>query len=156
MSNLQPESKPDALGSVPEQVLEVFDKQSQADFEIEFFGSILESSPDYVDVLRCQGELLSRKGWHDRALDVDRRLARLAPADSVVQYNLACSLSRNGLFDEALDVLRRALERGYDDFEYLELDGDLDLLRNDPRYRLLIQQFQPRPKRRPRRSRRKS
>ena len=153
MSNLQPESKPDGLGTVPEQVLEQFAKQNQADFEIDFFDSILRNSPDFVDVLRCQGELLSRKGLHARALDVDRRLARLVPADPVVQYNLACSLSRNGLCDEALDVLRRALERGYDDFEYLELDGDLDLVRNDPRYRLLIQQFQPRPKRRARRSR---
>lgn len=156
MSNPRPEPKADGLGTVPDHVLQQFRTQTQADFEIDFFDSILRDSPDYVDVLRCQGELLSRKGLHDRALDVDRRLAALAPADPVVQYNLACSLSRNGCCDEAIVVLAHALESGYDDFEYLELDGDLDLLRADPRYRALLEQYAPKPKRRAKRTRRKS
>ncbi|MGC3970814.1 MAG: hypothetical protein QM775_26830 [Pirellulales bacterium] len=117
----------------------------------------MSDTPDYVDVLRCQGELLSRKGRHTEALDIDRRLARLAPTDSVVLYNLACSLSRNEHFEESLVALRKALELGYDDFEYLELDGDFDSLRSDPRYQSLVEEFSPRPaKRRTKRQRPKS
>ena len=100
--------------------------KSQLDFDIAFFDRILQRRPDYVDVLRCQGELLSRKGLHQLALAVDRRLAELLPEDYVVRYNLACSLAVGGYRREAIATLRTALEQGYDDFDYMESDSDLD------------------------------
>ena len=38
-------------------------------------------------------------------------------------------------------ALRAALEQGYDDFEYLENDGDLDSLRDDPAYVALMREY---------------
>jgi hypothetical protein len=131
-------------------------KKSQLEFDIEFFDSVLRRAPDYLDVLRCQGELLSRKGLHARALEIDRRLAAALPHDAVVQYNLACSLARNELPADAVAALRRAFERGYDDFEHLDLDQDLESLRTDPRYLAVVDEFRPRPTpRRAKKSRRK-
>jgi tetratricopeptide (TPR) repeat protein len=115
--------------------------KGQLDFDIAFYDRILERDPAYVDVLRCQGELLSRKGLHERALVIDRRLAELLPDDFVVRYNLACSLAVGGHSREAIVALREALEQGYDDFEYLENDGDLDSLREDPAYRALLREY---------------
>jgi predicted Zn-dependent protease len=129
-----PRDKPQAAKSEP------FAK-SQLDFDIAFFDRILKRQPDYVDVLRCQGELLSRKGLHDMALAVDRRLAELLPTDYVVRYNLACSLAIGGYRREAVAALRAALENGYDDFEFLESDNDLDSLRDDPAYRALLREY---------------
>src|SRR5262249_25683960 len=97
--------------------------------------------PDYVDVLRLQGELLSRKGLNDLALAVDRRLAELLPGDYVVRYNLACSLAVSGYRREAIAALRKAIEQGYDDFDYLDSDSDLDSLREDPAFRDLLREF---------------
>jgi tetratricopeptide (TPR) repeat protein len=115
--------------------------KSQLDFDIGFFGRILERNGDFVDVLRCQGALLSRKGLHALALAVDRRLAQLLPDDGVVRYNLACSLASSGQTTEAIEALRTALESGYDDFEYMEQDSDLDPLRKHPAYRALLRDF---------------
>lgn len=145
MPERRDEPEPDGLGSLPDGALAPFRKQSQAEFEIEFFDSILARAPEYIDVLRSQGELLSRKGHHERALVIDRRLAKLLPQDGVVQYNLACSLARNELADECLVSLRRALERGYDDFEYLDLDADFDAIRADARFTALVDEFRPQP-----------
>lgn len=156
MSEFDP-TRPDVPGDPLPNVFPAPPKKSQLDFDIEFYDSILRRAPDYVDVLRCQGELLSRKGRHAEALDIDRRLAQLLPHDSVVQYNLACSLEQNARRDEALSALRRALERGYDDFEHLDLDADLEVLRNDPRYLALIAEYRPPqpPPRRAKKSRNK-
>ena len=156
MTDRSEERPADGLGESPKAVLARL-KKSQIDFDIAFFESVLDRSPDYVDVLRCQGELLSRKGLHERALEVDRRLAKLLPHDGVVFYNLACSLVQNALHDEALASLRRAFERGYDDFEHLELDADMAPLRTDPRYQAIVSEFQPPPVvvERPKKSRRK-
>src|SRR3569623_3193346 len=119
------------------------EQRSQLDFDIAFNASGLERQPDYLDALRCQGESLTRKGLHERALSVDRRLAQLLPGDNVVQYNLACSLTMMGLLDEALAALRTALESGFDDLDYLRADSDLDGLRNEPGYEALLQEFEP-------------
>jgi tetratricopeptide (TPR) repeat protein len=115
--------------------------RGQLDFDIAFYDRILQRDPNYVDVLRCQGELLSRKGLHERALVIDRRLAELLPTDFVIRYNLACSLAVGGHRREAIAALRAALEHGYDDFEYLENDGDLDSLREDPAYVALMREY---------------
>lgn len=116
-------------------------QRQQIDFDIEFYERVLQRHPDYVDVLRCQGELLSHRGLNERALAVDRRLAELRPDDCIVRYNLACSLARNKRPSEAVVQLRHALERGYDDFAYLECDSDLECLREDPLYQQLKREF---------------
>lgn len=126
---------------LPEAVVAGLRDRSQLDFDLEFFESLLQREPDYVDVLRCQGELLSRKGRHEQALAIDRRLVALLPRDSVAYYNLACSLALLGERSEAVVALRRSLECGYADLDFLKLDGDLDSLRDEPQYRALLAEF---------------
>jgi predicted Zn-dependent protease len=116
-------------------------EQSQLDFDIEFFQRVLERQPDFVDVLRCQGQLLTRKGLHARALEVDRRLVELRPGDGVAHYNLACSLALGRRPGEAIAELERAFENGYDDFEYLEADSDLASIRDLPAYAELCRRY---------------
>lgn len=124
---------------------------TQLDFDVAFFDSILKQSPDFVDVLRCQGELLTRKGCHDRALVIDRRLATLLPNDCVVRYNLACSLALSGERSEAVETLNQAIEQGYDDIEYLVADHDLDSIREEPGFVALVKKYGGARKKKPRR-----
>lgn len=136
-------AKASKQGGSPKGASADLQQKSQLEFDIDFYDSVLQRAPGYLDVLRCQGELLSRKGWHERALAIDLRLAELLPADCVVQYNLACSLTMTNRFDEALAALRRALEAGYDDFQHLRTDCDLDRLRQAPGYQTLLDEFEP-------------
>jgi tetratricopeptide (TPR) repeat protein len=134
----------DPLGCVlSDDRLAEFRDQSQLDFDIAFYGRVLRQAPNYVDVLRCQGELLTRKGLYEKALVIDRRLVRLLPEDPVVRYNLACSLALAGEAIEAIEHLRVALECGYEDIEYLLADSDLASLRDVPAYQALVRQFVP-------------
>ncbi len=119
-------------------------ERAQFDFEMEFFTNILEHYPDYVDVLRVYGSLLTRKGMVHEGLDVDRRLIRLRPRDPVAHYNIACSFSLLRKNEQAITSLRKAIELGYRDFAYLRRDRDLDGIRNDPRYKQLMREFEVR------------
>src|ERR1041385_2717211 len=69
------------------------EKQSQLDFELEFFESILQRNPEFVDVLRVHGNNLTLKGLYSEGLKIDRRLVNLRPEDALAHYNLACSYS---------------------------------------------------------------
>jgi len=115
--------------------------RSQIDFDIDFFGAILDRAPRFIDVLRCQGELLTRKGLHEQALKIDRELARLLPDDSIVRYNLACSLAMMEEPHEALVELRAAFERGFCDVGHLGMDSDLDSLRDLLEYQELLNEY---------------
>lgn len=118
--------------------------QSQIDFEIEFFGGILERRPDYVDVLRIMGNNLTSKCRYAQGLVIDKRLVQLRPKDPLAHYNLACSYALLKRPDQAIRTLRTAIELGYRDFRYMREDHDLDSVRHDPRFRQLLREFENR------------
>jgi tetratricopeptide (TPR) repeat protein len=117
-------------------------EQSQLDFEIDFFGGILERKPDYVDVLRIMGNNLTLKGRFALGLVIDRRLVQLRPHDPLAHYNLACSYALLKRTDQAIRTLRQAVELGYRDFRYMREDRDLETIRQDPRFRQLMREFE--------------
>jgi tetratricopeptide (TPR) repeat protein len=118
--------------------------QNQLEFEIDFFGGILRRHPDYVDVLRVMGNLLTLKGRYVEGLSIDKRLVQLRPSDALAHYNLACSFALLKRPDQALKTLRRAVELGYRDFRYMREDRDLDSIRHDPRFRQLLREYENR------------
>lgn len=119
-------------------------EQSQIDFEIDFFGNILERYSNYVDVLRAHGNNLTLKGRYAEGLQVDKRLVQVRPSDPLAHYNLACSYALLKRPDQAIKTLRRAVELGYRDFRYMKEDRDLDSIRHDPRFRQLLREYENR------------
>lgn len=117
---------------------------NQLDFELEFFSGILERNPDYVDILRVMGTNLTQKGRYAQGLQIDKRLIQLRPNDALAHYNLACSYALLKKGDQALKTLRRAIELGYRDFRYMREDRDLDYVRDDPRFRQLLREYESR------------
>jgi tetratricopeptide (TPR) repeat protein len=118
--------------------------QSQLDFEIDFFGGILERNTDYVDVLRVMGNNLTLKGRFKQGMVIDRKLVQLRPRDPLAHYNLACSYALLKQPDLAIRTLRTAIELGYRDFRYMREDHDLDSIRHDPRFRQLMREYENR------------
>jgi tetratricopeptide (TPR) repeat protein len=119
-------------------------EQNQLEFELDFFGRILERHPSYVDVLRVQGNNLTLKGRYAEGMQIDKRLVQLRPSDPLAHYNLACSYALLKRPEQALKTLRRAVELGYRDFRYMREDRDLDSIRHDPRFRQLMREFEKR------------
>lgn len=132
-------SPPDEIPEAASQREPGFDSETiQAEFEIEFFGRVLQRNPDQVDALRRQAELFATRGDYQQALNLDRRLVKLLPGCCLVRYNLACSLAMSGNTDEAVQTLQAAIERGYCDFAHMESDADLEPLRDHPGYVSLL------------------
>ena len=115
-----------------------FGSLGQLDFDIEFFGRLLQRKTDAIDVLRVLAELVSRKGDVHRAVELDNRLVELLPDDFLARYNLACSLALAGRADDAIDSLSRAILLGYDDLAHMESDPDLESLHGNPDFQALL------------------
>ncbi len=56
----------------------------------------------------------------------------------VAQYNIACLYAVKRNLRAGLHALRQAVELGYSDERWVLLDGDLDYLRHDPRFELIL------------------
>ena len=138
MSSLGKPSKGNVELIVKSEPIRTSDPQSQLDFELDFFGRILQRNPDFLDVLRVHGNNLTLKGRFGDGLKIDRRLVELRPKDALAHYNLACSYSLMKKIDPAFRALRKAIELGYCDFRYMRDDHDLDAVKADPRYRQLL------------------
>lgn len=99
-------------------------------------------SANEVNCLVSLHKIYSRLKQKRKGLHVDRLLVKLCPGDKKLRYNLACSHSLMGEIEEAFEELKSAVELGYDNFELLLADNDLDNLRDDPRYRDLLEEFE--------------
>ncbi|HTL48058.1 MAG TPA: hypothetical protein VL688_08385 [Verrucomicrobiae bacterium] len=113
-------------------------KSDRIDFEIAFYESLVKDKEDFVDALIPLAHAYTEKGWFEKGLEIDRRLARLLKDDGIVHYNLACSLALLGKSREALRALRRALVLGYEDFEHLKQDPDLKSLHKMPEFKKIL------------------
>ena len=111
------------------------------EFEIAFYEKLLRAYPDFIDVLIPLGNAYTRRGMHEKGLEVDLRLVDLRGADPLTWYNLACSYSLLNRVDESLNALRRAMELGYSDLAYLQKDPDLLHVRQSPKFRQFLDSF---------------
>ncbi len=119
-----------------------FGALNQPDFEVDFYERVLRGQPNDVRMLRLLSELYARKGDHQRALEIDRKVVELLPDEALVHYNLACSLAMTGSPTAALQSLTHAIQLGYNDFSHLEIDSDLNSLRSLPEYDAILKRFQ--------------
>ena len=78
-----------------------------------------------------------RKGDWDRAATLGLELEKLVPNSSLMQYNLACVLARNGEVDAALGWLEKAAANGLCRISLLEVDPDLEGVRDLAGYQIV-------------------
>jgi tetratricopeptide (TPR) repeat protein len=121
-------------------------KKEDIDFEIAFYESILKATPDFIEALSAIGDLYTKAGLWQKGLDVDLKLSRLRPEDAIVFYNLACSYALLNQTRAALVALTQAIDFGYDDFEHLKTDTDLENLLKDERFQQYIKQLEKKKK----------
>jgi tetratricopeptide (TPR) repeat protein len=134
-----PSKRPDPAAAST--VLTLLAERPQLDFELEFYDHLLRRVPDFADALRAQASNLTTKGLLKEGLKVDQKLVQVRPHDPTAHYNLACRYALLKQPDMALSTLRRAIELGYRDFQYMVRDRDLDSIRKDPRFRELLLEY---------------
>jgi len=108
---------------------------------IEEFTKILQ---EYPDDYRANYELamcyLLSKEYHN-SLKHFKICLKERPNDSVLHYNIACAYALLGHKDEAFEHLEKAVDFGYCDATHTEADEDLRGLRDDERFKKLLERM---------------
>jgi serine/threonine protein kinase/Flp pilus assembly protein TadD len=80
-------------------------------------------------------------GMGEEVEETERHLqmaVALRPNDTNVLYNAACTYGIMKKKQEALDTLKKAIECGYGNLEWIKQDPDLLLLRDEPEFKKLV------------------
>ena len=105
------------------------------DVEILFLEGVVQRDSRYIEALQILGDDYTRRDRFQDGLRIDERLCRLRPRDPMVHYNLACSYSLTLQCDLAAEALNAAINLGYDDFNWMARDPDLQPLREHAGYK---------------------
>ena len=109
-------------------------EKQELDIEISFLEGLAKRDPGYIEALQLLGDDYTKRGRFAEGLTVDEQLSRLLPEDSMVFYNLACSFSLTDRIDDSITALKKAVQLGYDDTNWMDEDPDLNKIRSDPRF----------------------
>lgn len=111
-------------------------------------GVRMEGLDRYTVSVRIHiGNSYLERGEYEKALAEYDKAKAIEPRNSVVHYNLACTYAEMKQIAKALEALELAVECGYDDVEWMEKDEDLDNLRDEPRYKALVQRLREKQRR---------
>jgi tetratricopeptide (TPR) repeat protein len=89
-------------------------------------------------LLAFVGLCFQRLGLYQRALRSYEEGLRLNPGASEIHYGLGCTYSLMNEPGRALPHLEHAVRQNYVDRAYIEKDGDLDNIRNEPRFKEMV------------------
>ena len=75
----------------------------------------------------------------ERAVAFAKQAMQVDPEDPMLLYNVACTYAQLGMPQESLDALERSVEKGWGDKNWIEHDSDLNPIREDARYKAIVQ-----------------
>ena len=98
----------------------------------------LELNPGDTRALYLGANGLVALGQVEKGLSWLQRALALDPDDSMLLYNATCIYALTGQKENALDTLWRAIANGLTQRGWLENDSNLDSLRDEPRFKQLL------------------
>ncbi|MCA9305012.1 MAG: serine hydrolase [Phycisphaerales bacterium] len=97
------------------------------------FAQLVSLRPDEGQFVFGLARATHMRGDYERAIPAHMRAAEFPAFRAPSLYNLACAYARLGRADDAIDALREAAEAGFDAWDAMASDPDLEAIRDDPR-----------------------
>ena len=105
---------------------------------INFFPKYLENNPDDSRARILFANILLISGDVEKAKEEISMALTLSPDDNVMLYNAACAYARINEKKLAISTLQRIVLAGYEDFDWMKKDPDLENIKNEPEFIELV------------------
>jgi tetratricopeptide (TPR) repeat protein len=86
-------------------------------------------NPRFINVLYNKVALFTNRNDYDEALNYLLKIKDLQPANADNYYNIACLYSKQNRKDESVNWLRQAIEKGFNNWDLITKDPDLENVR---------------------------
>lgn len=98
----------------------------------------LEKNPENIGVLSRLAVCYSLLGRNDKALASLERIVRIKPDSAEAYYNIACIHAKENRITESVKALEKSVSLGFDNWQLLKTDRDLDSIRGTGYYTRLM------------------
>ena len=115
----------------------------QYDSAVIIYKRALELQPEYFNAQLRLGIVYHNMAFFDSAVVHFQKAIQLNPRGNTAFYYMACSYARNLKNDEALKALEQALINGYNSYEFLTIEPDLETIRKLPAFINLLKKYFP-------------
>ncbi len=106
---------------------------------IQYYREALRIKPDFIKALERLGLLYYQAEDYDKALACYKKLIELVPESPASYYNIACLFARKNRADMSIAWLKSAIDKGYNNWENIRTDQDLESIRELPEFQALIE-----------------
>jgi len=126
---------------------DTYDEMGQFDEAEKYLRRAVEIDPGYALGHYDLGVFFSRrKGKKEESLAAFGRALKNDPDMAQAYYGIACTHILVQEKEMALKYLEKALQEGFDDFDWIEEDSDWDGLRSDAEFRRLVAKYRKKDK----------
>ncbi|HKI78583.1 MAG TPA: protein kinase [Ignavibacteriaceae bacterium] len=101
---------------------------------LQIYEKYLSKHPDDARAHMFFAVDLVQIGDKEKAKIEAAKALELSPSDPLMQYNAACFYSQMNEKKLALQSLKKTIDSGFGEFEWLRRDSDLDNVRNEPEF----------------------
>jgi adenylate cyclase len=98
----------------------------------------LEQNPDDGRARIFYAQLLNLAGKNEDAKRETKMALELSPNDNVMLYNAACVYARMNERALAIDTLRNIIAMGFEHYDWIKRDPDLENIRQENDYIVLM------------------
>ena len=105
-------------------------QMTKIDASISKLEDFLKYNPHDLKTLNSLAVYYSMKGQYNRTIDYFMKELSITPENPEIYYNLACIYSRQNRLKESRDFLDKSIKKGFNAWDLLKKDHDLDNLRN--------------------------
>ncbi len=116
-------------------------RQGRMDAAGELFQKSASMAPEFILPLNELVFLAIEKGDYADAISIYQKMISIKPQQANLYYNVACLFSKRNMPQESLEWLKKAIAKGYDKWDLIKTDKDLENIRATQDYRKLIHQM---------------
>ena len=102
------------------------------------YQKALSIQPESVPALNRLALMFSIQNKNDKALSLFKQIVGLHPDSAETYYNIACMYSKKQNIEEAIGWLKQAINIGYNNWDQIKTDKDLENIKGSSYYQELI------------------
>ncbi len=117
---------------------DLFYRKGDLDKAIAQYQKALSIQPESVPALNRLAIIFSIQNKYDKALSLFKQIVTLHPDSAETYYNIACMYSKKQNTEESIAWLKKAIKKGYNNWNQIKTDKDLENIRNTADFKALI------------------
>lgn len=117
---------------------DIYEKEGNSDEAIKMFQKSLSAEHLHVQALTRLAKIYSQKKEYNKSISFYLQIIKYKPEISSAYYNIACLYSKQNQLQNSLQWLEMAINKGYDKWDLIQSDKDLQNIRSTQQYQQLL------------------